>query len=128
MQYNAVLAITGAIRASSREKVYELGLKTFESRICLRRFCCFCKIIFSEIPAYLAELISSVSTLYNTRNTRNIATYCCITDAFRCFFFLRIIGAWNKLYFNIRASSFNISRTNLIKIIRPIQHLPFTIY
>ena len=31
IQYNAALAITGAIRGSSREKLYqELGLETFQ--------------------------------------------------------------------------------------------------
>ena len=35
IQYNAALAITGAIRCSSREKLYqELGLETLQQRRC----------------------------------------------------------------------------------------------
>ena len=42
IQYNAALAITGAIRGSFREKQYqELGLETLQQRSWGRKFCCF---------------------------------------------------------------------------------------
>ena len=45
MQYNATLAITGAIRETSKEKLYnELGLETLEKRRWYRKLCCFFKI------------------------------------------------------------------------------------
>ena len=45
IQYNAALAITGAIRGTSKEKLYdELGLKTLEKRRWHRKLCCFFKI------------------------------------------------------------------------------------
>ena len=38
------------------------------------------------------------------------------------------LNEWNKLNFNIRTSSFNIFRANLIKIIRPIRNPIFDIF
>ena len=106
----------------------ELGLETLKSRRWLKKLCCFYKIKNNGIPSYLAELIPSEFHLYNTRNTRNITTYSCRTDAFKYSFFPWTINEWNKLNFNIRASSFNIFRANLIKIIRPIPNSVFGIF
>ena len=45
IQYNAVLAITGAISASSREKLYQkLGLEPLQQRRWYRKLCLFFKI------------------------------------------------------------------------------------
>ena len=45
IQYNAALAITGAIRGSSREKLYqELGLESLKSRRWYRKLCLFSKL------------------------------------------------------------------------------------
>ena len=42
VQYNAALAITGTIRGTSREKLYQvLGLESLEDRRWLRRLCYF---------------------------------------------------------------------------------------
>ena len=42
MQYNAALAITGAIRGSSREKLYqELGLESLKQQGWFRKLCYF---------------------------------------------------------------------------------------
>ena len=121
VQYNAALAITASIQATSREKVYkELGLETLKSRRWLKKLCCFYKIKNNGIPSYLAKLITSESHLYNTRNTRNFTIHSCKTDSCKYFFFSWTINEWNKLNFNIRTSSFTIFRANLIKIIRPI--------
>ena len=111
VHFNAALAITGAIQGTSREKLYrELILETLKSRWWLEKLCCFYKIKNNGIPSYLAELIPSESHLYNTRNTRNITTYSCRTDAFKYSFFPWTINEWNKLNCNIQTSSFNIIR------------------
>ena len=54
MQYNAVLAITGAIRVSSKKKSYqELGLESLQQRRSYRKLCYFFKLIKSKYPKYL---------------------------------------------------------------------------
>ena len=45
IQYNAALAITGAIRGTSREKLYqELGLELLRKRRWYRKICYFFRI------------------------------------------------------------------------------------
>ena len=63
IQYNAALAITGAIRGTSKEKLYdELGLETLEKRRWYRKLCCFFKIFRYKCPKYLFNSIpNSVS-------------------------------------------------------------------
>ena len=52
LQYNACLAITGAIRGSSREKLYqELGFESLQQRHWYRKLCSFYKIFKNEIRA-----------------------------------------------------------------------------
>ena len=58
IQYNADLALTGAIRGTSREKLYqELGLESLQLRQSYRKLCCFYKICNKQAPGYLNELI-----------------------------------------------------------------------
>ena len=58
IQYNAALALTGAIRASSSEKLYqELGLESLQLRRWYKKLCCFYKIYNKQAPVYSAELI-----------------------------------------------------------------------
>ena len=59
IQYNACLAITGAIRGTSREKLYqELGLEPLRLRRWYRKLCLFYKVFKNEHPQYLFHLIS----------------------------------------------------------------------
>ena len=60
LQYNACLAITGAIRGTSREKLYEeLGLDSLKLRSWFRKLSCSYKLFNSEHPYYLFKLIRS---------------------------------------------------------------------
>ena len=78
VQYNAALAITGAIKCASRRKLYnELGLESLESRRRLRHLCFLHKVISNVLPAYLYKLILKKSHQYITRNRNVIATYQC---------------------------------------------------
>ena len=64
IQYNAALAITGAIRGSSREKLYqELGLKSLKQRW-FRKLCHFLKITKNQSPKYLFDKIPTTRTAY----------------------------------------------------------------
>ena len=53
-QYKAALAMTGAIKGSSTEKLYqELGIEHLRSRHWFRKLCLLYKIIKSKSPPYL---------------------------------------------------------------------------
>ena len=84
VQYNAALAITGAIKFTSPTKLYnELGLESLESRRRHRRLCFLHKIMSNGLPTYLYELIRKKSHQYLTRNVNGIEIYQCTTDAFK---------------------------------------------
>ena len=52
VQYNAALAITGAIRGSSREKLYQvLGLESLKSRQWYQKLCLFFKLKKNKHPS-----------------------------------------------------------------------------
>ena len=58
VQYSAALAITGAIRGSSREKLYqELGFESLRDRRWYRKLCFYYKIRHNDCPLYLSECI-----------------------------------------------------------------------
>ena len=58
VQYNAMLAITGAIRETSKEKLYqELGLESLRNRRWLRGMTYLYKTISTKLPPFLYELI-----------------------------------------------------------------------
>ena len=72
-QYNACLALTGAIRGMSKEKIYqELGLESLRDRRWCRKLCLFYKVLENENPKYLLSLIPTRRMLYSTRNIHNI--------------------------------------------------------
>ena len=73
IQYNAALAITGAIRGSSREKLYqELGLETLQQRRWYRKLCCFYKILKSQSPKYLYSTIPTHNMSLRTGQCKKI--------------------------------------------------------
>ena len=121
LQYNVCLAITGAIRGTSREKLYEeLGLESLQLRRWLRKLSCFYKLFNSEQPHYLFKLIPSRSCSYVTRNIHNISFFKTRLTFFKNSFFPSTIIEWNKLDHNIRnSSSFNIFRKIILKFISP---------
>ena len=84
IQYNAALAITGAIKGTSYTKLYkELGLESLKFRGWFRRLCTFFKVKTSGKPEYLLNLIPTGQNSYNTRSLNQIETYYCRTDTFK---------------------------------------------
>ena len=78
VQYNAALAITGAIRGTSKTKIYqELGLESLKSQRWFRCLCHFYKIKNYGLPAYFFKLIPGDTHSYNTHISENITTYHC---------------------------------------------------
>ena len=65
IQYNAALAITGVVRGTSREKLYqELGFESLQQRRWYRKLCCLFKIINNQSPSYLFQLVPSPNIRY----------------------------------------------------------------
>ena len=121
IKYNATLAITGTIRRTYKEKLYnKLGLDTLEKRRLYRKPCCFLKIFRYQCPNYLFNIIPTSVSTYNTRNTNNIPIFKVKHNFFQTSFFPPAIIKWNKLDQNIRNSKrLNIFKKTLLKFIRP---------
>ena len=97
-QYNACLALTGAIRGMSKEKIYqELGLESLRDRRWCRKLCLFFKILENENPKYLFSLIPTRRSLYSGRNIHNIPLVNTKHDFFKNPFFPSTIIEWNKV-------------------------------
>ena len=98
LQYKAALAITGAIRGSSKEKLYqELDFQYLSSRRSLRTLCLFYKIVGNKSPNYLCNYVSTVNRSYQTRGSDKFLRMCCRTEYFANSFFLYTIKEWNNL-------------------------------
>ena len=77
IQYNTALAITGDIRGTSREKLYqELGLESLRKRRWWRKLFYFFKVFKGQSPEYLFRILPSVSKAYNTRTNDKIPLFC----------------------------------------------------
>ena len=111
IQYNAALAITGAIKGTSQTKLYKkLGSESLKI-----------KIKTSGKPEYLFNLLPTGQHTYDTQNLDQTETYYCRTDAFK-FFFLYARVEWNKLDLGVRKSkSYAIVWSALLKIDLPNQ-------
>ena len=73
IHYNAALAITGAVRGTSREKIYqELGFESLQQRRWYVKLCFLFKIINNQSPCYLFQLVPSPNIRYFARNSENI--------------------------------------------------------
>ena len=67
IQHNAALAITGAIRGTSKEKLFEeLSLESLQHRRWYRKLCCFYKILKDRSPKYIFNIIPELTKPYST--------------------------------------------------------------
>ena len=130
IQYNTCLAITGAIRGTSTEKIYqELGLESLKSRRWFRKLCHFYKIFNDKSPSYLFNLIPNFNRVHNTRLSYSIPAIKVRHDYFKNSFFPSAISEWNKLDLNIRNSaSLNAFKKKLLNFIRPCANSIFNIH
>ena len=98
VQYNAALAITGAIKGTSQQKIYnELGFESLCFRRWFRRLCAFYKTKTTQLPSYLYDLIPKSNHNYDTQNIRHLDPYYCRTDVFKYSFFSYTVVEWNKV-------------------------------
>ena len=116
IQYNACLAITGAIRGTSKEKLYqELGLESLQLRRWYKKLG-----MFYKSPQYLFKLISEKNHAYAARNVDNIPCFKIRHNFFKNSLFLSTIIEWNNLDPTLRNSkSFVVFKNSILKFIRP---------
>ena len=122
VQYNAALAITGAIRGTSREKLYqELGFESLHDRRWFRKLCFYYKIRHNMCPLYLTELLPIMKThCHSLRSNRPPAVPNFRTERFKSTFFPSCSFNWNQLDTNIQnSSSLEIFKRALLIFIRP---------
>ena len=119
VQYNAALAITGAIKKTSREELYqELGLEYLQQRRWMRRICLFCKVFSTKVPAHVYDFVPPARHLKDiqTHLTHSLAELSILKNHF----FLEVISEGNKLNPQILSSgSYNIFWKSQLNFIRP---------
>ena len=124
VQYNAALAITGAIHGTSQTTLYvELGLESLKARHWFRRLCDFYKFKSYGLPPYLFQLVPKETHSYNTCNSEDIPTYHCRTDSFKNSFFPWTIRECNRLDLDICKSTYSVFRQHFLKLIQPLLQL-----
>ena len=124
IQYNACLAITGAIRGTSREKIYqELGLESLQLRRWYRKLCLFYKIFKNEHPKYLFHLIPVRCTPYATITEGNIPLIETKHNFFKNSFFpSAIIECYNLDPILRNSKSISVFKEKILHFIRPSQN------
>ena len=128
VQYKAALAITGAIRGTSREKLFkELGLESLRKRRWYRKLCYFFKIFEGQSPEYLSRILPSITKGYNTRTNDKIPLFSGKHNFFINSFFPSTVTEWNNLDLKIRNSkTFSAFKKSILKFIRPSSNSIFS--
>ena len=119
-QYNSALAITGAVRGISREKLYQkLSFESLQQKRWYRKLCCLFKIIINQSPRYLFQVVPSPNTRYFFQISENIPQLWTKHDFFKNSFFPSTIKEWNNLDPQSRKTkSISIFKSNVLKFIR----------
>ena len=117
VQYNACLAITGAIKKSSRERLYqELGLESLRDRRWYRRLVFFYKIVHGISPTYLRCFLPGKQRSYNPERSNQFRNINWNTDYFKNSFFPYCVPEWNELKPELReTNSISLFKKGLLK-------------
>ena len=107
VQYSAALAVTGAWRGTSQEKLYtDLGWESFSSRRWCRRLTLFYKFINNLTPEYSVDPIPPFhQSQYFTRDQDAIGRLKVRTEKFKASFYPNCLSEWNKLEPELRLAS-----------------------
>ena len=122
VQYSAALAITGAWRGTSREKLYaELGWESLCSRRWSRRLTLFYKMINGMSPVYTTDPIPQLQqSQYSLRRQDVVGRIRARTERFQSSFYPSCLSDWNDLCTEIRlAPTVAIFKKKLLSKIRP---------
>ena len=129
-QYSAALAVSGAWRGTTRQRLYEeIGWESLYHRRWYRRMCHFFKLVKSRSPGYLFDEISLERQVsYNLRNARDYEVHAPRTYRFSNTYFYNTLFEWNLLQEEIKNSvSLFQFKSKLLKLIRP-QKNPLIIF
>ena len=115
------MAITGSIRGTSGEKLYqELGLESLQNRRWYRKLTTFYKIFANQALAYLFKLIPVINNHYLTRSIHEIPPFKGKHEFFKNTFFPSSIKEWNILDASIRnADSLSVFKNKILSFIGP---------
>ena len=122
-QYSADLAVTGAWRGTSRQRLYsELGWESFYDRRWYRRLCNFSVLKKEQSPQYLlTEIPNERQLTYNLRNPRVYDQNIGRTNRFANAYFQNTFIEWNKLDSLVKHSvSIAQFKNKLLSTIRPV--------
>ena len=99
------MAITGGIRSSSSEKLYqELGFESLQQCCWYRKICSLYKFFKNESPRYLFNIIPIRNCAYSTRNQVNVPLFKINHNFLKNSLFPSAIIEWNNLDPNLRNS------------------------
>ena len=133
VQYNACLAITGTIKKSSRERLYqELGLESLRDRRWYHRLVFFYKIVNGISPTYLRSFLPEKQRSYNPERSNFYRNISWNTDYFNNTFFPYCIREWNELGPELRSTnSLSLFKKGLLKVgklSRPKKHSIYNVF
>ena len=132
VQYNAALIITGAIKGTCRDKIYqELGLESLADRRWSRKLIFFHKIILGLQPSYLQNYLTPNDnerphlTLYAAQ--KSIKTFRGRIIAFESPFFPYCAKEWGNLSDELRNID-SIKTLSILNFIRPRENSVFAVH
>ena len=134
VQYNAALIITGAIKGTCRDKIYqELGLESLADRRWSRKLIFFHKIILGLQPSYLQNYLTPYDnerpylTRYATQKL--IKTFRGRTKAFESSFFPYCAKEWGNLSEELRnIDSVKMFKLSVLHFVRPRENSVFAVH
>ena len=128
LQYKACLAITEAIQGTSRECLYnEFGLESLSSRRWCRKLGAIYKLLSTQCPKYLFNIIPSSERFYDTRKKQR-SFFNCRTDCFKYYLFPNSLSEWLQLVPEIQSSeSIVVFKSKLLSFIRPSKRSIFNV-
>ena len=131
VQYTASLAVTGAWKGTSRQRLYEeLGWESLYERRWYRRLCHFFKLNLTHSPEYLFSLIPPERQIsHGLRHPHVYSQSKARTNRFSNSYFQNTIHEWNKLLPEIQASkSLAEFKQKLILLIRPTKNPTYGVF
>ena len=131
IQYQAALAVTGAWKGTSLNKIYdELGWETLTDRRWFRRLVQLYKIRNGLTPDYLKiPLPATRGNRYGTRSVNEFHDLACRTTSYTNSFYPNSIKIWNEIGPELRqVRSLSEFKSKILNIIRPVKKSVFHVH